>query len=697
MGNSLFEHLMDTMPFAGVEGMVRWHKNQGILGGLSSKTLAKFLRYLDRDEDYEAKNAAVAIPDDPSKSNDERRIIAEQQRLWGWKHKASQPAKITDVYCRVRNAGYAQHLVLESIEWGLEDPIDTFEHAVRITNACGEPIKLPLTNEFLQQKWLTKEGWITEDMTSLWKLEHLLDFGIVLLFVYEIDAVGQPQPLQAHDQHEAEALQAVKEAAEELLGSPKAPPAKPLATEIREVGWNLEEHRPIYAEVPVLPPTWREKITKDSIMGPGQGQGVLGGQAGAEACQVKTSAARMLVILSLSVCRERSTFEPGGVVGAARIYPHVMVKATVPLAKIEASIRYNRPAQTTTRKDDGSPGEHSSKGCCQALDGSDGEIGAVLITDANLNPLYEEIPGDWLPTINLRPNIGPPQVFWSNLFNYYMVDAYYNLRGYERRMKMVRSDRPVPRVSHDGWVQRDIVGWVQQNDVRKVARQGEFDNVHIAPKMKLLGAGSMAFANVMGIAPKYDIKIPVDFTGMKLDAITMAPFCAHDCLHTHWRWADSSIAKWVLGWDETGPYKIAGAPMIPLNQDIEVWLRSAHTMTYHAIIAPIKTQCSDEAQVTLLPAGELHVIMHHGSAYGCYMTGQIEIFVARYGFDIFAPPPRFLDHKDQLISCLDSYALFFWWARYSATFFSLPDGTLTYELIERTRTTEDGLRSAREL
>ena len=61
---------------------------------------------------------------------------------------------------------------------------------------------------------------------------------------------------------------------------------------------------------------------------------------------VRLPALRMIVCVSLVCCKERANFEPGGVLGAGRIYPLVMVMSSLHLDSVRASVRLTRPRTT---------------------------------------------------------------------------------------------------------------------------------------------------------------------------------------------------------------------------------------------------------------------------------------------------------------------------------------------------------------
>jgi hypothetical protein len=158
-------------------------------------------------------------------------------------------------------------------------------------------------------------------------------------------------------------------------------------------------------------------------------------------------------------------------------------------------------------------------------------------------------------------------------------------------------------------------------------RQGYFDNLHLAPPM---------------MAPRSIRKAFEAQKQFELDAITMAPFCIHDCLHIHWRWYPAE-EKFVWGWDETGPYAIPGAPQIPVNQHLRIELESTHAFAYcvHA----------DKG----LEAGRWQYILHEGLAYGNNTTSEWNAKMM-----LFAA--QFLD--DWPLPAMRSWAMFYWFIRY---------------------------------
>jgi hypothetical protein len=254
---------------------------------------------------------------------------------------------------------------------------------------------------------------------------------------------------------------------------------------------------------------------------------------------------RVIVAVSFLGCTPRADFEPGGVLKAARMYPHTYVLSNAALDQVACRITVKRPVNRMVMGG--------------VMDDMTEKIGMVLIADRNVDELF------------LRPE-------WSFIFDYYDT---YPATG--RPFKAVDNSRAKERTnSYD----RRVLGLNLGNPeyvaktVLKVPRQGEFDNVHIAPRYA--DAGSMS-----------------DLTGT-----VMAPVCQHDCLHTHWRWGLTLTAKQARGWSSDGPYTKPGATLIPLNQELSVTLTEDRPGFHY------------DATANDVAAGALQVFNHHGSAYG---------------------------------------------------------------------------------
>jgi hypothetical protein len=150
--------------------------------------------------------------------------------------------------------------------------------------------------------------------------------------------------------------------------------------------------------------------------------------------------------------------------------------------------------------------------------------------------------------------------------------------------------------------------WASGNwrDIEKRPGQALFDNIHIAPMMSDPVAVDRLAKN--GLPAR------------GFDAISMAPFCVHDCLHVHWRWLSwapmgSEVASWNKGWSEargawpTGkPYCESGATMVPDNQLVSIKLKAAvEGHAPHGFVYRAKALIPERYQ--------WQVFFHHGGAY----------------------------------------------------------------------------------
>jgi hypothetical protein len=253
---------------------------------------------------------------------------------------------------------------------------------------------------------------------------------------------------------------------------------------------------------------------------------------------------RVVVAVSFIGCAPRENFEPKGVLNAARMYPLINVLSNSALDQVACRITVKRPQNRMVM--DG------------VMDDMTQKIGMALFTDRNVDELY------------VRPE-------WEYIFDYY--DTY---PWADQPFKAVNNSKTTERTDTGS---RRVLGLNLGNpeyvdkQVVKVARQGEFDNLHLAPRYA--DAGTMS-----------------DLTGT-----VMAPVCQHDCLHTHWRWSAAFQAKQVYGWSAGGPHTQPGAPMIPLNQELTLTLTGD------------KPGFVYDATASGVEAGAMQVFNHHGSAY----------------------------------------------------------------------------------
>ncbi|MEO1255790.1 MAG: hypothetical protein AAFY41_13045 [Bacteroidota bacterium] len=137
----------------------------------------------------------------------------------------------------------------------------------------------------------------------------------------------------------------------------------------------------------------------------------------------------------------------------------------------------------------------------------------------------------------------------------------------------------------------------------KVSRQGVFDNIHIAPTMNYKGKKAY-----------------------------MAPICHHDCLHIHWRWGEEFPDRHTKGWDANGPYRVAGAPHVPVNQKVTI-TADGSKFVYEAKANYAATSSNTNSE-------QWQIFMHHGISYltGLTVYGELVFLIELQSGDGEFPP-----------------------------------------------------------
>ena len=354
---------------------------------------------------------------------------------------------------------------------------------------------------------------------------------------------------------------------------------------------------------------------------------------------------RVVVFLSLVCCKERFDFDPGGLLGAGRMIPHAMIMANRAASSVFASVKLTRP---TSMKMEG--GDHSKH--------------------ANMNLTIESgVYADDNDADFITLSFGQvPSPFWHQLFDAYIAPVKFGLFKMVRPDKGARvvadaieklSDNPVDHIP-------GLPGAVpyQKEDIRRVRRQGAFDNIHLAPSMRV----SASFTGVL-----QDI----------LDKVYMAPFCEHDCLHTHWRWGEFTRETHTRGWSQPSagatslvpgsPYSTVGAPMVPDNQDIRVSVVSQNSFDYqlHA-----KGRSAD-APKEPIPSGTYTFLNHHGSGYAVSIQ-EVPFFAAK-GFVEAGLVVNPVEEGVAIVADPDDSAPFYWHLRFAL----MPDGFFAKTALER--------------
>jgi outer membrane protein OmpA-like peptidoglycan-associated protein/subtilisin family serine protease len=284
--------------------------------------------------------------------------------------------------------------------------------------------------------------------------------------------------------------------------------------------------------------------------------------------------ARVLVVCELVLCQSRADFEPTGLLDAARVYPIAEI-ITDGEADIQMAVNLRRPDRSAMDHGWFGGGNHIPSVYADRNEG-DGLMAFVASRVVGGSAL--------LPT-------------WENIFDYFDRNA-------SRASLRATGVDPALTGTRTNGTDREVVNRVTgsygPSTVTKRPRQGEFDNVHIAPQMEVsLGA------------------VPILFSGLGPLGVSMAPLCAHDCFHMHWRWGRGYVREHNLGWGPSGPYTEAGAPMVALNQKVEIELPAGH--------AGVRYRALSGRQ----PGGDWAVVMPHGAGYALQLRFDPVAFLPR--------------------------------------------------------------------
>lgn len=531
--------------------------------------------------------------------------------LWEYNFPGNGGDKVDNVNCRAREANYNLQGVLKELSWGHKG-----QPLVKIETAKGEKFDLPLEKKYLYGQFKITGGFVEEGVRDMWPLEMKFDKGHVLVYLYQpkVDDRGKlTTPLQ-----------------------PFTPKGKGK--------WTPAKNHQTFSFGKLLPPdikdkdAWLEAFTGGFTYGNQRAK-----QTTAKTGQSKTRAVALptfVVVVSLGLCCERADFEPGGIVGMAKIFPNIMVTANMPLKKTAGSIKIERvPTGTLVEAAD----PNNTKTCCNALP----DIGAILVTDAN------EVGG-----------VDSQKPFWGGTFSYYQEDAGSKLAGQDLHVvKKKAVDRKYPggtrylvRRPDPPWGKpmKSVLFNTTLKGVEKVARQGEYDNIHLAPPLKLdvKTIWKPGVTKWVGLPGATGTALKFDAGKLHFDKIWMAPFCAHDCFHTHWRWARGEKPKWTHGWDERGPHRKSGAPMVPLHQDVYLKMVGTAAYQYH-----VESEFDEH-----LDEGHWDIVMHHGAAYAQSIANWL-LYQAAHTSIGMEKNYKFYDSKDKEIGTKNP-GYMYWLFRY---------------------------------
>lgn len=343
---------------------------------------------------------------------------------------------------------------------------------------------------------------------------------------------------------------------------------------------------------------------------------------------------RYIVAVELVLCRENNDFVPGGLIGFARIQPHLMVWGSERLDRVEGTIVMARPSKGMSHDSDVMHETHK----------------ALVVADTNeahtLSGLFER-----------------PIPYTDALYDYYEIEPTRVFEGRKRKPY----DHPLQREGEitladsrfteartiENAVTRRSQFAVYSPNIVKTARQGQFDNVHIAPRMRLT------------------MEVPFDGRGRFVvdDDIAMLNMCLHDCCHMHVRWSKFLTDAIIAGWKNGRPNVEPGAPQVPENQTVFASFPNEHTLRYRAVAESVD-------------AGALTILCHHGIAYAVdeWPTSGARAAINALHFGIKklarAGVEPYFDGEEN-----DRWALFYYRIRYTGEL--APDGSGTWVVTPR--------------
>lgn len=635
--SSLFKMILETMPGEGALTMAATDRLT-TEGATSIGGLAMHMEYVD---DADVLSLGVASPELSAKDvKNGQEYDKEARKLPIWSY-ACGPSlhEVSQLTCRVRDEGYREYVVLDKVAFGSSpfgDP-SQFDPCVRVvtseTMGPMRTLELPLTEPFRVATFKTRGGWLRS--SSLWPVSGHEDVGFIHVFVFDYNIFCDTvEPVSARElgDPDLDELAKFRGAAQRLVPG-------------GEYAWD--------------PLT---DLFHDNLFEP-MGESVAGsitdvllsGAGSLVEIALAATAIRFVVICTMSLWKEGTTYSPGGAGGAARIFPHILTKSTIPLSAVLATVQMQRPTKTTI----------VGGGSCSCSEMRE-EIRPLLVADA-----------DAANAQDIMPPLSPgPAPFWNSLFNYYYaVDSPSDV-FFQTPIRAVCAEK-VSRdtaANPDGPALIERKRWRNKDRVTRTVCQGEFDNIHLAPRMSLK---DVAFVKSEALDQTLILLNDSDRAKWNLDSIPMAPFCVHDCFHMHWRWADFADYEqfgytpfWAMSERALRPGTTPGATMIPPNQSLWLWLTNASGFNYAA------------AALFVAP-DEWQIFCHHGAGYAVHtgsamnLARNLEVLngaLATQG--VFSDIPdgyaatgdasnvTLVDSNGKEIDPSDSWAAFYWHIHY---------------------------------
>jgi hypothetical protein len=446
--------------------------------------------------------------------------------------------RIGPLKCRVSGMNYMPMPVCESIEWG--------HVTVCSRDFAGDKkeVTLPLEEKYRirKEKAFLRKGYVPGSDT-LWRLLSKTDKSFEYVFGYEFPWQSPSNTFSIEPQTLS---------SDQLLSSFDNPPAAGC----------------------VFAPGAQDAIT------------------------LRSSSLRVVVVVTLVCCKEADY----GLLNAGRFYPMIMVATNQEVETVTGRVTLARP-----------PKNYMPKMGDELMNEP---IRTILFTDRNEKkvPDYARKSLDF--SAGGKAEAGEhlaPNLAWDQSFDYYELDPYKAGESstyvmafpQDRKDKQKRAVKNAEVLSYekvlDEWnadssVKLNYLATNFENpkrrNVTKMAGEGEFDNIHLAPTMRVEGGENLTLT-VHGIR-KDSLR--------GLDAITMAPFCIHDCMHMHVRWTNMSPFTAHHGWDGDTPNALPGAPLVPPNQRVTLKLLSPFQFEYRVEAHKVKP-------------GKWQIMLHHGAAY----------------------------------------------------------------------------------
>lgn len=580
---SVMDYLLDTLPIAAVGNeLLRHHQTDDRrLAFLKSnaRDLRRYLTYLPPGETRRWNPHSAGKAESIYAAVDKRTQRAQLPLIWHV-DAGTSPDAIATGAVRVREMGFAAHVVFTSLRWGFADK-GALKPFVVVRTLHDTAHALPLEERFLYCQFWTRGLDLPAGHHPLHPFGSPLDVSLVRCFMFDIRTNGEVTPLlrESMSAEEASEFDRTRAAWACLLEGSTIDNAL--------AGAALFAHQAFDGR---------------------RGVGAMAGAIGDPDVKIRPIGCRILVTIAFSTSRDTFDNEPSGALAASRIRPEVYLASTTDLHGAEMSVRIQRPERTTTIASLGSVGP------CHCSDMHE-TIADLLVADTNrIDKICSDAPLS--PENPFDPNFNPmPQ--WGNLFAYYSVDATKTFPG--RVYQLIRKDDGANKSRMGvGLVTRRppdtliaIGKATPTHKLTKIRFQGEFDNLHLAPRMLLKATHGRRWAvGRFLVVPTLSPETPwMPLDGRtRLDPIAMAPLCAHDCLHSHWRWGDGLTSATVMGWDARGPFRKAGAPMIPEGHSLKLSLENRHTVVWSERARDIK-------------AGRQEVFFHFQFFYGLAADG----------------------------------------------------------------------------